>query len=62
MSTGLPVEPEDELVEIKSQVVPVGAALVVVGGAEFLDETTSGKSDGEQALLSHLAQLVKANR
>ncbi len=31
MSTGPPVEPEDELVEIKSQVVPVGAALV---GAE----------------------------
>ena len=31
-------------------------------GTEHSDQSSSGKSDGEQAPLSHLVQLVKANR
>ena len=41
---------------------PLANALGPWVGTEDSDEASSGKSDGEQAPLVHLVQLVKANR
>ncbi len=66
MSAGPPVEPEDELVEIESQVVPVGAALM---GAEHpaLEERRhsmcAGQDDGRLGSWGWLCiQVVEATR